>query len=114
MSDGHGKRSPERHPFGTLVSAVFVLLSLASPLIHGSLAVRTAQLPTFTSAEEINAGYDSRRAKLIEAILNYPGGNLWHAAEKGLVAVFQEPVPSLQALINLSRAAGADPKCEEC
>jgi hypothetical protein len=114
MSDGHGKRSAERHPFGTLVSAVLVLLSLAAPLIHGSAAVRTAQLPTFRSAEEISAGYDSRRAKLIEAILNYPGGNLWHAAEKGLVTVFQEPAPSLQALINLSRAAGADPKCEEC
>lgn len=114
MNDGHDKRSAKHHLFGAVASAVLVLLSLAFPLINGSTASRTAQLLAFRTADEIKAGYDSRRAKLIQAILNYPGGNLWHAAEKGLVSVFKEPVPPVQALINLSRAAGADPKCEEC
>ncbi len=114
MNNGRDNRNTDSHPFGTVVAAILVLLLLSFPSAGSLAAVRTSQLPALRTAEEIKAGYNSRRAKLIEAILNYPGGNLWHAAEKGLVAVFQEPVPSVQALINLSRAAGADPKCEEC
>ena len=65
------------------------------------------------TADQIKAGYDSRRSVVLQALRNDPGGNLWHAASKGLAALYSEPVAPEQALINLSQAAAADPRCAE-
>jgi hypothetical protein len=69
---------------------------------------------TLTTAAEIKADLERRRAHLIEKLVSDPGGNLWHAASKGLAMIYKEPSPSLHALINLGNAAAGDPKCEEC
>ena len=103
-----------RYIRGKILLAALVLLSFVLPLANGSSAAPTGQQQPFRTAEEIKADYERRRAKLIEALLYDPGGNLWHTASKGLAAIYKEPVPPVQGLINLGRAAGADPKCGEC
>jgi hypothetical protein len=67
-----------------------------------------------TTADEVKADYERRRAKLIRALMDDPGGNLWHAASKALAVIYEQSDPPVHALINLGRAAGADAKCEEC
>jgi hypothetical protein len=70
--------------------------------------------PGFRTADEIRAGYESRRDTLIQALLLDPGGNLWHAASKGIATLYREPDAPLQGVMHLQQAAGGDPKCEEC
>jgi len=82
-----------------------------STFLYANPSLSQAQIKT---AHEIKADYDRRRAKLIEALINDPGGNLWHGASKGLATIYKESDPPRQALLDLERAAGADPKCEEC
>lgn len=103
-----------KYIYGKILLAALVLLSFVLPLANGSSAAPTDQQQPFRTAEEIKADYERRRAKLIEALLYDPGGNLWHTASKGLAAIYKEPVPPVQGLINLGRAAGADPKCVAC
>jgi len=76
-------------------------------------AVTTAQ-GGFRTATEVRAGYSTRRATLLQALINDPGGNLWHAASKGIATLYREPDAPLQGVMHLQQAAGADPKCEEC
>jgi len=86
-----------------------------SVILSGSLIARPTQGHVgLTTAEEIKADLERRRTKLLDALMTDSGGNLWHQASKGLVDIYQQPTAPVQALIRLSQAAGADPKCEEC
>ena len=92
------------------VAGLFVSLALPGPL---PASRGTAQV-AFRTADEIRAGYESRQATLLQALLVDPGGNLWHAASKGIATLYRDPSAPLQGVMHLQQAAGADPKCEEC
>ena len=94
--------------FTSIIMAVWLVLS-------SFLAARPARgHVVMTTADEVKADLERRRTKLLDALMVDPGGNLWHTASKGLTAIYQQPTAPLQALIRLSQAAAADPKCEEC
>jgi hypothetical protein len=83
-------------------------------LVGGLPASRCTAQARFRTADEIRAGYDARQATLIQALINDPGGNLWHAASKGIATLYRDPGAPIQGVMHLQQAAGADPKCEEC
>lgn len=66
-----------------------------------------------TSGVEVKAGFEERRLKLIEALINDPGGNLWHTASKASANIYKKETPDWIDLYHLRLAASADPKCEE-
>ena len=113
MARRHRQPTPDAWPLRVcrLATAVLATSLALSSFVWPNASVSQVDL---TTADQLKADYARRRAKLIEALLVDPGGNLWHSASKGLAAIYQEADPSVQALINLDQAAGADPKCEEC
>jgi hypothetical protein len=95
-------------------TSLMLLLCLVAAMAVRSRAPATSASPPIVSALDIMSGLEERRVVLLDALRVDPGGNLWHSASKGLVALYRSPSPAVQALIQLERAAGADPKCEDC
>ncbi len=93
-----------------VMAGVLASLSLSGP---PPLSHNTVQAG-FRTADQVRAGYQSRQATLIQALIVDSGGNLWHNASKGIATLYRDPDAALQGVMHLQQAAGADPKCEEC
>lgn len=102
----------------TLIWLPIVNVPTATPTPNYPVTPVSSPTPPVTSsvahtASQINAGYDARRAVVLSALLADPGGNLWHAASKGLVGLYAGLGGAEQAVINLDKATGSDGKCAE-